>query len=272
MISVYGASGFIGNKYCEKFGGYRMGRDEIIPPIETTKIVYFISTVDNYNILSNPFLDIQTNLIHLINVLEECKGKNIEFVFISSWFVYGDTELPANENSCCNPKGFYSITKRTAEQLLESYCNTFGLKYKIIRLSNVIGDDDRKTSKKKNVLQYLIGEIKSGNSISLYNGGDFYRDFIDVHDVVEGINFISEHEMNGEIYNLGSGTSKTLKEIINYVFTKLETSVEILPMELNLVQREVHINSFIMDVRKLKKLGFIPKYSIFESIDKILQL
>ena len=142
MISVFGSSGFIGNKFCEKFDCHRIGRNDIVIPEGTTKIVYFISTDDNYNIFSNPFLDIETNLIHLIKVLEECKGKDIEFIFISSWFVYGDTELPANENSCCNPRGFYSITKRTAEQLLESYCKTFGLKYKIIRLANVIGKDD----------------------------------------------------------------------------------------------------------------------------------
>lgn len=271
MISVFGASGFIGNKFCEKFDCHRMGRNEITPPEETKKIIYFISTVDNYNIILNPFLDIETNLIHLIKVLEECKTRDIEFIFISSWFVYGDTELPANENSCCYPKGFYSITKRTAEQLLETYCNTFGLKYKIIRLANVIGEDDRKISKKKNVLQYLIGEIKSGKPISLYNNGDFYRDFIDINDVVDGIDYVSENGLCGEIYNLGNGIGKTLKEIIYYIFSKLETNVEILPMELNLIQKEVHVNSFIMDVRKLKKLGFTPKYSIFESIDKILQ-
>lgn len=270
MISVFGSSGFIGNKFCEKFDCNRIGRNDIVIPDGTTKIVYFISTVDNYNILYNPFLDIETNLIHLIKVLEECKGKDIEFIFISSWFVYGDTELPANENSCCNPRGFYSITKRTAEQLLESYCKTFGLKYKIIRLANVIGKDDGKTSKKKNVLQYLIEEIKLGNSISLFRNGDFYRDFIHVDDVIDGINFISENGFCGEIYNLGSGTSKTLKDIINYIFNKLDKVVEIETMELSQIQKDIHINSFIMDVRKIKKLGFSPKYSIFESIDKIL--
>ena len=166
MNVIYGANGFIGSTYSNKYGGHCMGRNEISPPDGTSKIAYFISTVDNYNVFTNPYVDIETNLIHLVRVLEACKGKDIDFTFISSWFVYGDVELPASEESYCNPKGFYSITKRAAEQILESYCKTFGLKYKIVRLSNVIGRNDRKVSKKKKVRPL---EVKKCSKILLFN-------------------------------------------------------------------------------------------------------
>ena len=42
------------------------------------------------------------------------------------------------ENALCDPKGFYSITKRTAEQLLISYCETFNIKYRIVRILCVV--------------------------------------------------------------------------------------------------------------------------------------
>lgn len=272
MITVYGGNGFIGSTFCNQIESYKMGRNEICPPAETKTIVYFISTTDNYNVLTNPYLDIETNLIHLIRVLECCKGKDIDFIFISSWFVYGDVQLPAREDSHCNPKGFYSITKRTAEQLLESFSKTFGMKFKIVRLGNVIGDSDGKVSKKKNALQYLINELKNGRDINLYNGGKFFRDFIHVDDVVNGIKIILEKGKNQEIYNLGSGENPVhFREIIDYIHTNLNTRSTIGEMEPTEFHKIVQVESMILDTTKIKDLGFSPRYGTFESIDKLLK-
>ena len=95
MIAVYGGTGFIGSKFVKKNDCVVVPRDQINPPNGTTKILYLISTVDNYNVLNDSFLDINTNLVYLMKVLDAIKGKNIEFTFISSWFVYGDADLPA---------------------------------------------------------------------------------------------------------------------------------------------------------------------------------
>ena len=67
-------------------------------------------------------IDIETNLSVMMEVLEKLKEKDFVFNFISSWFVYGDTKMPASETSICFPKGFYSITKKAAEDLLISFC------------------------------------------------------------------------------------------------------------------------------------------------------
>jgi nucleoside-diphosphate-sugar epimerase len=149
MISIFGGTGFIGSKFYNKYKDESIviGREDTQP--QSNKVLYLISTVDNYNVLQDSFIDIETNLTHLMKVLDNCKGKDIEFTFVSSWFVYGDTHLPARETSPCRPKGFYSITKLAAEQLLESYCKTFNIKYNIVRLGNVIGKGDGKASKKK---------------------------------------------------------------------------------------------------------------------------
>jgi nucleoside-diphosphate-sugar epimerase len=131
MISVFGGTGFIGSEFCNQFknDSIIIDRDSYTPVSE--KVLYLVSTVDNYNVLTDSKKDINTNLLHLMDVLDECKNKNIEFTFISSWFVYGETDLPATESSICKPKGFYSITKYAAELLLESYCKTFNIKYKM---------------------------------------------------------------------------------------------------------------------------------------------
>ena len=139
-------------------------------------------------------------------------------MFISSWFVYGETSLPAHENDCCQPKGFYSITKHAAEELLISFCKTYGIKYRILRLSNVYGLGDNSISKKKNALQYLISEMKKNNPLSLYHGGVFYRDYMHIDDICRAIDLCVERGPLNEIINIGSSKAYTL----NHAFDTLK--------------------------------------------------
>ncbi len=270
MISVFGGTGFIGSAFCEKYKNDVSIIDRSSFKPESEKVLYLISTVDNYNVLTDPKLDINTNLIHLMDVLNECKDKDIEFTFISSWFVYGNTLLPAKEDSPCNPKGFYSITKYAAELLIESFCKTFKIKYKIIRLGNVIGKSDDKISKKKNALQYLINEMKNNNPINLYNRGNFYRDFIHVDDVVDGIKFIMDHGNDGEIYNLSYGKPILFRDIIEYAHKKIGSSSVIGDMEATDFHKIVQVESMYLNTTKLKSLGFHPSKNIYKMIDDLI--
>ena len=109
-LSVYGASGFVGGNFCRLFGDKVVCQEREERKPRTDEILYLISTVDNYNVHTNITLDVETNLKVLCEVLDYCRDGNITFNFISSWFVYGETELPAKEEYYCMPTGFYSIT------------------------------------------------------------------------------------------------------------------------------------------------------------------
>jgi nucleoside-diphosphate-sugar epimerase len=129
-ISVFGGTGFIGENFCNLYS-----EDVVLVPresksFETNQVLYFISTTTNQNVFNNLNIDIDTNLSLLVSVLNNCKEKDVTFNFISSGFVYGNDIINAKETDCCNPTGFYSITKRCAEQLLISFCKTFGIIYK----------------------------------------------------------------------------------------------------------------------------------------------
>lgn len=268
MVNILGA-GFVGGRFAELVPDVVVnGRNEYT--VHTNEVLYFVSTVDNYNVWTNPYIDIETNLTHLIRTLETCKGKDVTFNFVSSWFVYGDVELPAKETAYCNPKGFYSITKRTAEQLLISYCETFGIKYRILRLANVLGESDKKVSKKKNALQYMISELKAGNPVSLYDGGEAYRDYIYVDDVVQAINLVLQKGKVNEIYNIGNGIPVRLVDAITYAAKSLNSTSEIKNIETAAFHKVVQTTNMVLDVTKLKELGYSPKYDIYNTIDKLI--
>lgn len=272
MISVYGGTGFIGSRFCNIYPSETLiiSREENEP--QSNDILYFISTTDNYNVYNNPTLDIETNLIKLVRVLEKCREQNgqVFFNFVSSWFCYGEVDLPAKEEAICNPKGLYSITKRAAEQILISYCNTFSMKYRIFRLSNVIGETDRGVSKKKNALQYLIEEIKENRDINLYYGGNFIRDYMYVDDICYGIYLSMFKAPANSIINIGSGNPYKFLDLMSYCRNKLNSTSNFISIEPTEFHKVVQVKDMYLDTTKLKNLGFVPRYSIYEALDKLL--
>ena len=175
-LSVYGATGYIGRTFCNMFPKKSRAIDRGQRTPMDRDILYFISTTHNYNVFKEITLDVKTNLKVLTEVLDrvvEVKDRrydnheDITFNFISSWFVYGESDLPAKEDYHCNPTGFYSITKKAAEDLLISFCKTYKVNYRIMRLCNVLGVGDIKLSTKKNALTYMINLLKNNEDVFL---------------------------------------------------------------------------------------------------------
>ena len=269
LINVLG-KGFVGGRYAELTPKVIVNERNDYE-VKSNEVLYFISTIDNYNVHTNPYLDIETNLTTLIKTLESCKGKDVTFNFISSWFVYGDVPLPAKEDAHCDPKGFYSITKRTAEQLLISYCETFGMNYRILRLPNVLGETDTKVSKKKNALQYMLRQVQNNENLGLYDGGHAVRDFLYVDDVVQAINLILQKGNLNEIYNIGSGESVSIRTCIDYAIERSGSTSKIEVIEPAKFHKVVQTVNMEIDNTKIKELGFLPKYTIYDIIDRLLE-
>ena len=72
-LSVYGGTGFVGGNFSRMYPD-----DTIVIPREqrepeSDEILYFISTVDNYNVHTNITLDVETNLKVLCETLDKCR-------------------------------------------------------------------------------------------------------------------------------------------------------------------------------------------------------
>ena len=274
-IQIFGGKGFIGSAFVNKC----IDKDDLCIinarndyRVNSYDIVYMISTITNYNILKDPYVDINTNLITLIKVLEQCKDKkNIVFNFISSWFVYGNTEMPAHENTNCNPNGFYSITKRCAEQLIISFCETFDIKYRILRLANVAGHGDKKASSQKNAFQFMINEMKTGNNVNVYDNGNFYRDFIHINDVVDAIYLVVNKGEINNVFNVGNGKPLLFKDMIDYAKSKIISKSKLISITTPKFHKTVQARSMWMNSDKLHNLGYVPKYNMKRMIDDMIR-
>jgi nucleoside-diphosphate-sugar epimerase len=259
MISIFGSTGFIGGRFCEMYPDevYRVPRDSFAGKLQDQ--LYLISTTHNYNVLSK---DVRVNLYHLSKVLSTINYFRT-FNFVSSWFVYGsDLKLPAKETDKCKPQGNYSFTKYMAEQMVIMYCRRELIPYRIFRLANVFGKDD-KYSKKKNALQYLVNELRHDRDIELYYGGEFIRDYIHVDEVCRLLHDGMEKLPLNDVYNIGTGVPIRFIDLISLAKGWLGSKSKITSVEPSEFHKKVQIKDFYMDVSKITKYGLAPERYAF---------
>jgi nucleoside-diphosphate-sugar epimerase len=262
-ISVFGSTGFIGKKWMSLYEDISIAEPrESINPI-CKNILYLRSTNSNYNVLKDASIDIRSNLLLLTETLNNLK-KNSNFLLTSSWFVYGKNNIHINnEESPCNPTGFYSITKYTQEQLLKSFCETKDINYKIVRLCNVIGGDNG-ASAQKNALEFLINKLKNDEDINIYDG-DNYRNYMHVEDVCIAIKLIFEKGCE-HIYNIGNSESVKLMDIVTFCKNLIDSKSKISIIQTPTFHKNVQVKDFHMETTKLASLNFKPKYSLEETL------
>lgn len=270
-VSLMGA-GFIGSVYAEMYP------DTIVVPrgsvvAYSPNLLYMRGTVTNYNVKDGmPYRDIESNLLHFMEVLVATheKWKDFTFNLTSTWFVYSPREIPAKETSYCEPNGFYSITALCREQLLRSYCETFGLKYRILRLANVIGIGDKKISRKKNALQHIVKELAQGNDVDyLYKGGAI-RDYIDVRDCAEAIHLVLEKGNLNEIYNIGNGQGWNVNELVDVAHRESDFKSKIYEIPVPDFHKVVQMPKMYLDNKKIKELGYVQRHDIKQTIRELV--
>ncbi len=197
-------------------------------------------------------------------------GEDFCVNFVSTWFVYGiGKDNPVKETELCNPKGFYAITKHAAEQLLESFCTTFGVKYRILRLANVIGAGEKKCSYKEKAVQFMISELLKGNTIHLYREKSI-RDYIDIRDCVQAIALVIATGGYNTIYNIGNGEPVSVNNLI-YKAKEICGTGEIEEVPAPSFHQKVQTREFWMDNSKLKSLGYRKKYSYGDTISWMIK-
>lgn len=271
MISVFGSTGFVGGSFKSQFPNEvtPVDRESRTPCSED--VLYLISTTHNYHVFDDPTLDVHTNLVVLMETLQEIRGRKqaVVFNFVSSWFVYGECELPAREDMTKHPRGLYSITKSCAEDLVVSFCATHRIPYRILRLANVYGAGDGGAGPRKNALQYLIGQIKKGDPLHLYYGGAFVRDYIHVRDACRAIRHVMRHGDLNTVYNIGSGVAQNFRDLMLSCYRILGKEPSILDVPPSEFHTLVQTKDMVLDVSRLRGLGFESQVEMYDGLVEI---
>jgi len=210
------------------------------------------------------------NTVATHNLLEYCKNfhsKSIKlFINISTSSVYGLT-AHGDEEQVPQPVSHYGVTKLAAEQLALSYFRAGMLPVCSLRLFSVYGPRERYDK----MFPKLIASALLKTPFHLYSGSlEHVRSFTYVEDIVDGIKKGIENHQNcyGEIINLGSNETYTVKECIRMVENLTNSSIQLK----HLPARNGDQKSTKAHIEKAERLiGFTPSTSLTSGIKKQIE-
>lgn len=228
-------------------------------------------TTHNYHLIEGkPYEDINANCINTIALLEAIKEYNpsSKLIFASTFFVNGSSsDLHVNPKTPCTPLGMYGATRLAGENFCHIYNINFNLNSTILRFCNVFGPREE-GNKQKAGFNYLIKNAVEGKELSVYSGGNFYRDYIYVSDVASACLIASSRGENDKVYYVGRGECHKFKELVDIVVK--ETGVKTKSIDPPEFHKKVGIVDFICDPRPLKELGWEPRVSLEEGIKRTI--
>ncbi|WP_025907740.1 GDP-mannose 4,6-dehydratase [Priestia flexa] len=184
--------------------------------------------------LENPDAYIQSNIVGFHNILEACRFNSVDhLLYASSSSVYGSNKkVPFEEvDMVDSPVSLYAATKKSNELMAHTYSHLYDIPATGLRFFTVYGPLGRPD------MAYFSFTEKyfSGESIKIYNNGDFnhdlYRDFTYIDDIVEGIERllnnppISKTGVKHEVFNIGNSNPEKLMTFIETLENCLSKSV-----------------------------------------------
>jgi NAD dependent epimerase/dehydratase len=195
---------------------------------------------------------VAANIVGTLNVLEASRRVGVSRVVqVSSSEVYGTAQIvPIPESHPLNPQSPYAATKVAADQLALSYWHAFGTPAVVARPFNTFGP--RQSARA--VIPTIISQALSRDIIEL---GDTRpsRDFLFVDDTVAGIARCAEVSgIEGEVFNLGTGTEISVGEVAKRVLAVLGQDLPIITNEERLRPPSSEVERLVSDYSKAKTM------------------
>ena len=183
-----------------------------------------------------------------------------------------NTELnlvATDEKSKIHPSSIYGINKQQQEQMVMLMGATLGIPAVGLRYQNVYGPGQSLSNPYTGILSIFSTRILNGNDLDIYEDGLESRDFVFIDDVVDAtILGIEKNEANGEVFNVGSGVSITVKEIADSLKRFYNSNINI---SISGKFRLGDIRHNYADITKSKNLlGFSPKYNFQKGISEFV--
>lgn len=162
----------------------------------------------------------EINIIGTLNLLQALRryGFKGPMLYISSGDIYGqvpDDALPVTEARSPEPRSPYAVSKLAAEQLCLQWHRTEGLHVTVARPFNHIGPGQDARFVIPTLARQIVA-IKAGRQPPVIEAGDIdtTRDFTDVRDVVSAYAAILDKGFPGQIYLIGSGKERSVRDIL----------------------------------------------------------
>jgi UDP-glucose 4-epimerase len=178
--------------------------------------------------VEEPLHTYDQNVTGMVSVLRAMEMANVDrIVFSSSAATYGTPESEiVTEESPTRPESPYGESKLIGEWILRDQARARGIRHTSLRYFNVVGSGRRHLydTSPHNLFPIVIEALIAGKTPQIF--GDDYptpdgtciRDYVHVEDLaishVEAARLLDEGKQLEPLYNLGSGTGLSVREIM----------------------------------------------------------
>jgi nucleoside-diphosphate-sugar epimerase len=157
----------------------------------------------------SPLDCLDTNAFGTARVLDQCRGRcSVTFV---SGYVYGSPKhVPIREKDPVDIQNPYALSKLLAEHICDFYARFYDVPVVALRLFNIYGPGQSTDFLIPFILDQILDSLRAEIRVQDLEPR---RDYLYVSDAVDAI-VMSPRATAGSVFNIGYGTSYTVREII----------------------------------------------------------
>lgn len=193
------------------------------------------------------------------NLLDAClkHGLRVRVLLVGSAAEYGvvrEEENPVREDHPLSAVSLYGLSKVYQTELMKYYRNVFDLDIVMARTFNLLGDGFSRNLFIGNLLQQ-INDYKNGVIDKIMIGNlENKRDYLHIFEAVRYYKIIMENGLSGEIYNVGSGKSVKINDILDEIIAENGIDRSVVGFLENRSASKLDIKDIFADRTKLNRL------------------
>ena len=203
----------------------------------------------------------QSNIAGTQNMLLAARDAGVrKFIYSGSSTYYGSRTPPHHESDPPDFLNIYGLTKRVGEQYCLLFDKGFGLPCIVFRYFNVYGPRQPEAGAYALVLGIFLRRQAEGKTLEIHGDGAQRRDFVHVRDVVSANLAALKSDVRGEVFNVGSGTNISVKELADLIS----------PDQVHTEGRKGDSVATLADISKIRSaLGWSPQISFAQGLEEL---
>lgn len=202
----------------------------------------------------NPSESLRINVNGTSKVMDWAKINNTKVIYAGSSSKHHD---PSDSP--------YAMYKFLGEQVCMLYRKSYNINVEICRFYNVYGPGENIDEKFGNVIGIWSAKIKKNQPLPIVGDGKQRRDFIHVHDLVDGLIKIAESDIShNDAWELGSGINYSVNDLFNFFKNKYDVESVHIPDQPGNYRKTLRTND-----DTLKLLNWTPKDRLKHHINNL---
>ncbi|MBU6998956.1 MAG: NAD-dependent epimerase/dehydratase family protein [Theionarchaea archaeon] len=161
-----------------------------------------------------------------LNMLALARTLDVRMVWASTSSIYNGNPLPWREDMPILVRDYYSEARYFMERLADLHYDWYKTETVGLRFFSVYGPREEAKGQFANLVSQFLWAMREGNPPIIYGDGTQKRDFTHVHDIVKGILRAFDSHVEHDVFNLGTGVSCSLNEVVDLINGVMHSDVQ----------------------------------------------